>query len=328
MAIAKRPFGGAGFDVSEIGLGCWQLGGLCWGDLDEKSAFDILAKAVETGVTFFDTADAYGEGRSETLIGKFLAEENPDVVVATKIGRFAQGWPDLYSRETMRAHIEESLGRLGVDALDLVQLHCVPTEAMEQGDVFETLRELQTEGKIKHWGASVESMDDAHLCLYQDGIASLQIIFNIFRQKPIKELFEQAKSLEVALIARVPLASGLLAGKMTTDTEFPENDHRYFNREGESFNVGETFAGLTFQDGLTLTEQLKEILNDGLLSRLALRWILDHDAISVVIPGASSLSHVGSNSAASSMPPLPKSLHKKLEAFYRNEVHDKIRGPY
>jgi aryl-alcohol dehydrogenase-like predicted oxidoreductase len=328
MAIAKRPFGDAGFDVSEIGLGCWQLGGLCWGDMDERSAFDILAKAVETGVTFFDTADVYGEGRSETLIGKFLAEEKPDIVVATKIGRFGQGWSDLYSRETMRAHVDESLGRLGVDALDLAQLHCIPTEIMEQGDVFDTLRELKEDGKIKHWGVSVESMDEALLCLNQEGIASLQIIFNIFRQKPISELFEHAKSKDVALIARVPLASGLLAGKMTLDHEFPENDHRRFNQEGESFNVGETFAGLPFQTGVDLTNQAKEILGGGVMAQQALRWILDHDAISVVIPGASSLSQVGSNSAASSMPPLSKSLHKKLEKFYRNEVHDHIRGPY
>jgi len=286
--------------------------------------------SVDGGVDFFDTADVYGEGRSETLIGKFLEECSEDIFVATKIGRFPRpGWPDNFSKETLTQHTEGSLGRLGVDALDLVQLHCIPTEVMQQGDVFDTLRELKQAGKIKRFGTSVESMDEALMCLEQEGLSSLQIIFNIYRQKPIVELFDKAKEKGVGIIARVPLASGLLTGKLSMDTSFPENDHRKFNKDGECFNVGETFAGLPYAKGVELSEELTSYVPDGIsMTQMSLRWILDHDAVSVVIPGASRPDQATANAAISDLAPLPEELHKRIAEFYETAVKDHIRGPY
>jgi aryl-alcohol dehydrogenase-like predicted oxidoreductase len=316
--------------ISEVGLGCWQLGGLCWGDLDEERAFEIMQASVDQGVTFFDTADVYGEGRSETLIGSFLKKHPHDIFVATKLGRFAQpGWPYNFSRKTMTQHTEASLARLGVEALDLTQLHCIPTKVMQQGEVFDTLRGLKAAGKIKAFGASVESMDEALICLEQDGLASLQVIFNIFRQKPIRSLFAKAKDKGVAIIARVPLASGLLTGKLSVDTDFAENDHRRFNKDGECFNVGETFAGLPFAKGVALAEQIKTLVPAELsMAQMALRWILDHEAVSVVIPGASKAEQARANAAASELTPLAPELHAQLASLYKTEVTAHIRGPY
>ncbi len=256
--MKSREFGQSGVAVSEVGLGCWQLDGFCWGDVTEDAALAILNASADHGVTFFDTADVYGSGRSEELIGRFLKQRSENVFVATKIGRFsvAEGETN-YSEAMFRSHTEASLDRLGVEALDLTQLHCIPAEQMRRGDVFEWLRALRDAGKIERFGASVESMDEALLCLEQDGLASLQVIFNVFRQKPIDVLFEKARAKGVALIVRLPLASGLLSGKMTKHTDFPKNDHRTFNRDGQLFNVGETFAGLAFEKGVELADALK-----------------------------------------------------------------------
>ena len=241
-----------------MGLGCWQLGGSDWGDLDERTAFRILDAAAEAGVTFFDTADVYGSGRSEELIGSFLKDRHGcNLFVATKLGRTSALYPDKYTAAGLRGATEASLKRLGVDALDLTQFHCVPTEVLRQGEIFGWLRDLQTAGKIKAWGASVETMDEAGLCLEQEGLASLQIIFNIFRQKPIEAVLPRAKEKNVAIIVRLPLASGLLSGKMSKETKFSPDDHRTYNRNGEKFNVGETFAGLPFEKGVELAEQLR-----------------------------------------------------------------------
>lgn len=328
--MKQRSFGGSGESVSEVGLGCWQLGGMCWGDVDDAAAFEILSTAMDKGVDLLDTADVYGEGRSESLIGKFLERRSEDIFVATKLGRFPRpGWPDNFTEDVFRAHTEASLERLGVEVLDLTQLHCIPTDVMREGAVFEWLRALRREGKIRHFGASVESMDEALMCLEQEGLASLQIIFNIFRQKPVDALFEKAKAKGVALIVRLPLASGLLAGKLTKDTKFPENDHRSFNRDGQLFNVGETFAGLPFEKGVELAETIKDLVPEGMtMAGMALRWILDHDAVSVVIPGASRAGQAVANAAVSDMPPLPPELHAKLGSFYASEVAEHIRGPY
>jgi len=328
--MKKRAFGTTGFDTSDVGLGCWQLGGFCWGDVDEPKAFDILSTAVTNGVNFFDTADVYGEGRSEILIGAFLKQCSEEVYVATKIGRFPRpGWPENFSRAAMKQHIEECIERLGVDLLDLVQLHCIPTEVMASGEVFEHLREFKAEGLIKDFGASVESMDEALMCMAQDGLASLQIIFNIFRRKPITALFDAAKEKGTAIIARVPLASGLLSGKLSLDTQFPDNDHRKFNKDGELFNVGETFAGLPFEKGVAVSDKIRELVPEGMsMAQMSLRWILDHDAVSVVIPGASRSEQVVSNCEVSDIEPLSAGLHKQLEDLYNAEVHDFIRGPY
>lgn len=329
--MKQRVFGNSGVQVSEIGLGCWQLGGADWGDVSEEDALAILQAAVDNGVNFFDTADVYGLGRSESIIGKFRKNCPQKIFVATKVGRFPDpGWDnDNFSFSAFRAHTEASLRRLGVEALDLTQLHCVPTDVLKRGEVFEWLRILRQEGKIKHFGASVESMDEALFCLKQDGLTSLQIIFNIFRQKPIQTLFDKAKEKGVALIVRLPLASGLLTGKFNKTTKFLENDHRHYNRDGQAFNVGETFAGLMFEKGLELADALKPLVPNGLtMTQMALRWCLDYDAVSVVIPGAKNPQQAAANAAVSELPPLGDPEHKQLKVFYEKEVAAHIRGPY
>lgn len=327
--MKKRPFGKTGIDVSELGLGCWQLGGADWGDVPEQLALDILAVAVDSGVTFFDTADVYGGGRSEELIGKFLKHCSEKIFVATKLGRTADLYPDKYTEAGLRAATEASLRRLGVEAIDLMQLHCLPPEVMRQGDVFEWLRALQQEGKIRHFGASVESIEEAHVCLAQADLASLQIIFNIFRQRPITELFPAVKEKGVAIIARLPLASGLLSGKFTKDTVFEENDHRNYNRDGQAFNVGETFAGLPFEKGVELAGEMKVFVPDALsMVQMAQRWILDFDEVSIVIPGARTVEQARENALVSKLPELTPQLHERLARYYLSEVLPHIRGPY
>ena len=323
-----RKFGRTATQVSEIGLGCWQLGGSDWGDLDDKLAAEIMSAAVDSGVNFFDTADVYGNGHSETLVGRFLKTHPGKLFVATKLGRTSALYPDKYTEAGLRAATEASLKRLGVDALDLTQLHCVPPQVLRRGEVFDWLRALRQEGKIKAFGASVESMEEAAVCLKQEGIASLQVIFNIFRQQPIDSLFAQAKARDVALIIRLPLASGLLSGKMNRQTRFPENDHRNYNRNGECFNVGETFAGLPFEQGIDLAEGLKPLVPGGLsMAQMAQRWILDYDAVTVLIPGASRAEQSRANAAVSQLPPLGPDLHKKLHDYYQQHVARHIRGP-
>lgn len=329
--MKQRNFNHTGQSVSEVGLGCWQIGGSDWGSVSDDEAMAILRTAVETGVTFFDTADVYGGGRSETLIGRWLQLDKPEnVFVATKLGRNSPpGGSANYTPETMRAHTEASLQRLGIDALDLTQLHCIPTEEMRRGDVFDTLRTLKQEGKIRAFGASVESMEEAKICLAQDGLASLQIIFNIFRQKPITEIFDAARSKNVALIVRLPLASGLLSGKFRADTQFAPNDHRTYNRDGQAFNVGETFAGLPFEKGVELADVLKGFVPEGEgMAQWALRWCLDYDAVTTIIPGATSPAMAATNALVSDLPRLPSVLHDELAQFYEARVRDSIRGPY
>jgi len=315
--------------VSEIGLGTWQLGA-DWGDLDDEDAEQVMVRAVESGVTFFDTADCYGEGLSEIRIKKFLKSAPHKVLVATKLGRYPEpGGADNFSLKQFRQHTENSLRRLGVKALDLTQAHCLPAEVLKQGDVFDWLRTLQQEGKIKRFGLSVESMEEARICLQQEGVSSLQIIFNIFRQKSIAELFGQAKAKGVALIVRLPLASGLLSGKFHPHSAFPENDHRNYNKEGDAFNVGETFAGIPFAKAVQLADALKPLVPEGMtMAQMALRWILDFDAVTTVIPGATKPEQVAANCSASGLAPLPEELHRKLKEFYATEAAEHIRGKY
>lgn len=322
-----RKFNHTNFACSEVGLGCWQLGA-DWGAVSDQDAHDILAKAIDSGINFFDTADVYGDGRSEKLIGSFLKSSKADVFVATKLGRRGI-YPDNYSEATIRAATEESLRRMQTDALDLTQLHCIPTEAMRQGEVFDWLRKLKAEGKIKSFGASVESIEEAQICLQQDGLSSLQIIFNVFRQKPIAELFDAAKAKSVALIVRLPLASGLLGGKLTKQSDFAAGDHRNYNRDGQFFNVGETFAGLPFELGVELAEQLRQFVpTEMTMAQWAVRWILDHEAVTVVIPGATKISQVADNASATDLPPLGEEVHRQLQKFYEQKVAQHIRGPY
>jgi aryl-alcohol dehydrogenase-like predicted oxidoreductase len=324
-----RNFDAGGEPVSEIGLGTWQLGA-DWGDLDDTTAERILAEAVDSGVTFFDTADVYGAGLSETRIGRFIKSRPDKLFVATKLGRFPEpGGQANISLKQFRLHTENSLQRLGVDALDLTQVHCLPSETLQQGDLFEWLRALKKEGKIKRFGLSIESMDEARICLEQDGVSSLQIIFNIFRQKPITELFAKAKAKGVALIVRLPLASGLLSGKFKPQSTFPENDHRNYNQNGDQFNVGETFAGLPFAKGVELSDRLKSLMPEGMtLAQMALRWVLDFEAVTVAIPGATTPEQATLNSSASDLSPLPKKLHQELQTFYETHAKPLIRGKY
>ena len=330
--MKTRTFGRTGRAVGEIGLGTWQLGA-GWGNVPDDVALATLRAAWEAGTTLFDTADVYGMGRSETLIGKFLKETpgaRGKVSVATKLGRFSPpGWPENFTRAGVRSHTEASLQRLGVEALDLTQFHCIPFEVLQRGEVFEHVRELKREGKIRDFGVSVESMEEADFCVRQDGVAALQIIFNLFRQKPISTLFAEAKQRQVALLVRLPLASGLLGGKMTKGTKFPENDHRNFNRDGHQFNVGETFAGLPFEKGVELADALKPLVPAGqTLADFALRWCLDFEAVSVLIPGAKNPEQARANPRASSLPPLGAPLHAQLADFYTREVAPHIRGAY
>ncbi|ASV76967.1 putative oxidoreductase protein [Thermogutta terrifontis] len=330
--MKSRLFPALQREVSEIGLGTWQLGGTEWGDVPEEEALNTLAAAAEAGITFIDTADIYGLGRSESLIGRFL-KGRPDrdrFIVATKLGRHPEpGWPANFTREVVRRHTEDSLRRLGVDVIDLTQTHSLPLEVMRDTGIFDYLRELRDEGKIRAYGASVESMEEALFCLNVEGMASLQIIFNIFRQKPIDVLFDEAQKRGVALIIRLPLASGLLAGKFTRDTQFAPNDHRFFNRDGEKFNVGETFAGLPFEKGLELVEHIRPWVPSGMtMAQMALRWCLDFDAVTTVIPGAKRPDQARSNAAASDLMPLPPILHNRLGRFYEAQVAAHIRGKY
>lgn len=325
-----RKLGQDGYSIGEVGLGCWQFGG-DFGDMQEETSWKIMETAVENGVNFFDTADVYGAGRSEDLIGRFIQKCSTPITVATKFGRSDRVYPKNYSQATLRRCVEDSLKRLRVESIDLLQLHCIPTEVMRQGAVFDWLRQLKQEGLIKEFGASVETVEEGLLCIEQDELLSLQVIFNIFRQKLVSELLPQAKTRGVGIIARLPLASGLLTGKFTKNTTFVATDHRNYNRDGQFFNVGETFAGLPFETGVELVETIKQenIIPQGMsMAQMALRWILDHDAISVVIPGASSPQHIQENASISDILPLDADLHQKLATIYSNSIEEEIRGPY
>ena len=324
----RRPFGIDGIGVSEVGLGCWQLGG-DFGPMSEETAIEILRTAVARGISFFDTADVYGAGRSETLIGRFLRESDADVFVATKYGREGHVYPDGYTEKTLQECVDDSLNRLGVERLDLLQLHCVLPDLLRDGAIFDWLRWLVDNGKIVRFAASVETVAEGLLCLEQKGLSSLQVIFNVFRQKPAQELFPAAKEKGVSIIVRLPLASGLLAGKYTVQTTFTEGDHRTYNRDGQAFNVGETFAGLPFETGVELADEIKPLVPAGMtMAQMALRWILDHDAVTVIIPGASSPEQAADNAAVSAMPRLSDELHRALAELYEEKVAQHIRGPY
>jgi aryl-alcohol dehydrogenase-like predicted oxidoreductase len=320
-----------GRNISEVGLGTWQLGNADWGIVKEEEAFEILKTFTSLGGNFIDTADVYGMGISEKLIGKFLKTTDKEIFVATKLGRRQDngyGWPQNFTYDIMRKQIESSLEHLGMSQLFLEQLHCIPTEELKAGNVFKHLRKLKDEKLIQHWGVSVETSEEALLCLREDGISSLQIIFNLFRQHIADEVFEKAKEKNVAIIVRVPLASGLLTGKFNENTKFAENDHRNFNANGEAFNAGETFSGIKFSEGLHLSKEIAALFPDERMASWAIRWILDHPQVTTVIPGASKTSQVESNVAASSLPPLSPDIHKKLRQLYDGKIKPLIRGHY
>jgi len=320
-----------GTPIAEVGLGTWQLGSADWGNVAEDDAINILKAYTDAGGNFIDTADVYGMGVSETVIGKFLKTVNTDVFVATKLGRRNDGdngWPQNFTFDAIKRQAEDSLKHLDIPQLFLEQLHCIPTEEMRWGNVFDHLRKLQSEGVIKHFGASVETSEEALICLEQEGLASLQIIFNLFRQHVADEVFAKAKEKDVALIVRVPLASGLLSGKFTASTHFEKNDHRSYNANGEAFNAGETFSGIDFKEGVKLAKQMKAVLPEGNMAALAIRWILDHPEVTTVIPGATKISQVESNVSAADLPPIPADSHRRLRDLYDKEIVAKIRGHY
>jgi len=326
--MRRRRIPRAQRDVAEVGLGCWQLGGQ-WGTVDEATAVAVLEAALSAGVDCFDTADVYGNGRSESLLGRVLRGVTPRPFVATKIGRFPDpGLPHNCAFEVMRRHVLACCHRLEVGRLDLVQLHCVPPDELARGAVFDHLRRLRDEGLIANWGASVESVAEADRCLQEPDCASLQVIFNVLRQTPAASgLLTRAAERDVAVLARLPLASGLLSGQMRRDTVFAADDHRSFNREGAAFHVGETFAGLRYEDALAVCDRLAANLPAGApLAQWALRWILDHEAVTVVIPGASKPGQVTGNCAASALASLPVDVHVTLREFWRSTVQPMIRG--
>jgi aryl-alcohol dehydrogenase-like predicted oxidoreductase len=317
--------------VSEVGLGTWQLGSSDWGVVNDNEAFALLQEFINLGGNFIDTADVYGMGISEKVIGRFLKTIDKEVFVATKLGRRGDkecGWPQNFTYDAMRRHVEDSLLHLNQQQLFLEQLHCIPTEEMRSGKVFDHLRKLQGEKLIRYWGASVETSEEALLCLEQEGIASLQIIFNLFRQHVADEVFEKAMEKDVAIIVRVPLASGLLSGKFNEQTTFAQNDHRNYNANGEAFNAGETFSGIEFKEGIRLAREMAALLPDERMAQWAIRWILDHPQVTTVIPGATKLSQVQNNMAAASLPSLSRETHQQLRIFFEQKVRKGIRGHY
>ena len=323
--MQKRKFGKIGWDISEISLGCWAMGA-DWGDVSEENAKNILKTSFENGVNFFDTADVYGDGRSEKFVGEFINSTSERIYVATKAGRRinpheAQGY---YDKDLMESYVDRSLKNLSVETIDLLQMHCPPTEVYSHDLTYEMLDYLVTKGKIQHYGFSVQTVEEAIACIQRPHTKSVQIIFNMLRLKPSEEFFQMAKDKNIAIIVRVPLASGLLTGKMNSNSSFPENDHRNYNIKGDAFDVGETFSGVDFTKALEVVEELKSIIPEGFsLSQLALKWILMHDAVSVVIPGAKNSNQVLSNISASSLPNIDD-LMKKIEDIYTAHLKDDI----
>ncbi|MBT8115759.1 MAG: aldo/keto reductase [Arenicella sp.] len=325
--VPQRILGSTGLRVSEIGLGAWQLGG-DWGPITEDRAWGILQAADQAGVNFWDTADVYGGGQSEEFIGSFKqAHPGIDRVIATKAGRSSDLYPDGYSEKALRDSIEQSRDRLQVERVDLLQLHCIPHKEIQRGRVFEWLQVFQQEGLIAHYGASVETVEEAIFCLQHTSVESLQIIINVLRQDMAEQVLPQAAEQQVGIIVRLGLASGLLSGTMTKNRQFSAQDHRNYNRDGQAFHVGETFSGLPFELGLDLAEQLKNELPEGIsLPKASLRWLLDFEAVSTVITGASQPQQILRNAEASALPELSADLHIKLADFYHSQVRQHIRG--
>lgn len=325
-----RPFGKTGPSVSEVGIGCWQIGGTEWGDVTDDQALETLQAAADAGITFIDTADIYGGGRSEQLIGRFLRQRGARerFFIASKLGRRSEpGWPENFTPAIIRQHTEDSLQRLGIETLDLTQTHCLPLDKLAEHGVFETLADLQQAGKIRGFGASVETIAEAKECLEVPGLQSLQIIFNIFRQQPIQELFPLAIAKGVALIVRLPLASGMLSGKFTAESQFAPTDHRHFNRDGASFNVGETFSGVPWELGLQVVDELRPLVPAGAtMAQWALRWCLDHPAVTVVIPGAKRPEQARQNAASSDLAPLEAATHQQIQEVFDQRIRPAIKG--
>ena len=299
-----RKFSDLGWNVSEVGLGCWQLG-WGWGEvISNKNVKEILKKTLDKGINFFDTSDTYGDGRSEKFLSEMIKSTSEKLYVSTKLGRRVRGtnYPKGYKQEPMEEFVDRSLINLGVECIDLLQLHCPPSDVISKKETYEMMDKIVKKGKIMNYGVSVWKVSDALQAIKFSNVKSIQIVFNIFRQKPAETFFEEAKRKNIAIIARGPLASGLLTGKINKQTKFPENDHRNYNINGKAFDVGDTFSGVNFENGLKAVEELKKLVPDNFsLSTLALKWILSHDAVSVVIPGAANKSQVEINASTSDL---------------------------
>ena len=323
--LSPRPFGPTGHNVSPIGFGAWAIGGT-WGEVTEADARATLHAALDAGMTFIDTADVYGDGRSERIIRAVLAERGgARPFVATKAGRrLSPHVTEGYTRANIEGFIDRSLSNLGVDCLDLVQLHCPPTSVYRSPAMFEGLAAIRAKGKIAQFGVSVETIEEARLAIRQPGVVSVQIIYNLFRQRPAEVFFAEARAANVAIIARVPLASGLLTGKMTAASTFAPDDHRSFNRNGEAFDKGETFSGVPFDVALQAVDALRRLVPQGAtMAAFALRWILMADAVTVVIPGAKTPAQAQANAAAAALPPLSPDTMAAAR-----DVYDRMIAPH
>jgi aryl-alcohol dehydrogenase-like predicted oxidoreductase len=321
-----RNLGRTGWKVSEISFGAWAIGGT-WGAVHDQESLAALHRAIDLGVNFIDTADVYGDGHSERLVGKVVRERSETIHVATKAGRrLSPHTADGYNKTNLTRFIERSLRNLGTERIDLLQLHCPPTEVYYRPEVFEALDEIAKAGKIHHYGVSVATVEEGLKAIDYPNVQSVQIIFNMFRHRPAELFFAEAKRRKCGILTRVPLASGLLTGKMTRQTKFSADDHRKFNRHGEAFDRGETFSGVDYETGLQAVEELKRLTpKDASVSQFALRWILMFDAVTCAIPGAKRPDQAEQNVRASSLPRLSRATMLKVEAIYnkyiRPEVH-------
>ncbi len=316
-----RALGRTGWQISEVGFGAWAIGG-SWGNVDDRDSMATLHRALDLGVNFFDTADVYGDGRSERLLARLKRERKEPFHIVTKAGRrLSPHTADGYNKTNLIAFVERSLQNLETDTLDLVQLHCPPTDVYYRPEVFAALDDLVKAGKLRHYGVSVERVEEALKAIEYPGVQSVQIIFNIVRQRPADLFFAEAQKHQVGILARLPLSSGLLTGAINRTRQFAPDDHRAFNRHGESFDKGETFSGLDFDLQLSLVDTIKPLVPQGMtLAQMALRWILDHPAVTTVIPGGKRPTQIEENAHASDLPSLSPEIHAQLDALYQRDV--------
>ena len=320
-----KRFGKTGFTVSTIGFGSWAIGA-SWGSTDDATSLRALHAAADAGVTLFDTADVYGAGRSERLIRQFVSERSGErLVVVTKMGRAVPQTVANYNPVAFRGWVDASRERLGVSTLDLIQLHCPPTDVYYHPEIFAALDDLVADGSIANYGVSVERVEEAFKAIEYPGVATVQLIFNMLRQRPADHFLAEAARRDVGVLARVPLASGLLTGKMTRDSAFATDDHRNFNRHGESFDVGETFAGVDFETGLAVVDELRALVPDGVtLAQMALRWIAMFDGVTAAIPGAKTPEQARANAAAADLAPLAPEVMDRIRAVYESKIMPQV----
>lgn len=320
-----RSLGSTGYNVSAISFGAWAIGG-SWGTVSDDESLQALHAAIDNGINFIDTADVYGDGRSERLISQVLKERDEEIIVATKAGRQLNPHvADGYNKENLTTFIERSLKNLDVEALDLVQLHCPPTEVYYRPEVFAALDELKQAGKIKHYGVSVEKVEEALKAIEYDGVETVQIIFNMFRLRPSELFFEQAEKRNIGILARVPLASGLLTGKMTKESAFAADDHRNFNRDGAAFDKGETFSGVNFNTGIDAANAIEALKpENATMAQFALRWILMFDAVSCAIPGAKNIRQATDNAAAADLATISDEVMQQISAIYNDSIREQV----